>query len=127
MIKKKFLIPAICFLTLFMSGTKVYPDVISAGGTEVTAADGSYTLKFTLGQSTPVSDPLKAPSPDSQELKPGFWYTTTAKCVDEFDSDTDEDVDGKDVAAFAAALAGDAALAAKLNLLAQSFAGYGCE
>lgn len=123
--RKKWLIPIVCFAAMMMTGTSAWPDVISAGGQVLTSPDGSYTLKFSLGQSTPVSDPLTPPPDDGGKLRPGFWYTTADGC--EVDTDADGDVDGKDISAFAAAFAADGSLVEKLGVLARSFAGNPCE
>lgn len=92
--------------------------VLSSAGTMVTAKDNSMTLKFTLGQPTPVSAPLTPTPDDGSRLRPGFWYKSPSGSgfPYDLDADSDLDIDGKDLAAFAASFD-----PAKLETIANNF------
>jgi hypothetical protein len=79
---------------------KISTSVISGGG--ILTESGSFRLKSTLGQSTPLMDPADPPYSDSFDAYPGFWYTVAPAlggyCI--YDFEPDGDVDGKDLAAF---------------------------
>jgi hypothetical protein len=75
--------------------------VISSGGSP--AGSTSYNTNSTVGQPTPLMDPQDPPFSDDFELFPGFWYTVAAvgrTCPG--DDNGDKDVDGADLAAYAA-------------------------
>jgi hypothetical protein len=74
---------------------------ISGGG--LPAASTSYNTNSTVGQSTPLMDPQDPPFSDGFDLFPGFWYTVAAvgrTCPG--DDNGDKDVEGADLAAYAA-------------------------
>ena len=59
----------------------------------------NYQLNGTVGQSSPLMDPLEVPLSDNYELYPGFWYALTAfagTCPGDYNGD--KDVDGSDLA-----------------------------
>ena len=64
----------------------------------------SYAANGTLGQPSPVMDPANPPISLSYNLQPGFWYTLESEPIDlcEGNFDGDTDVDGSDLATFAA-------------------------
>jgi hypothetical protein len=71
--------------------------VFSAGGTPMSST--SYKTTSTLGQPSPLMDPLEPPLSDTYDLYPGFWYAVMGpKC--ESDYDGDGDVDGSDLAEY---------------------------
>ena len=77
--------------------------VLSGGGAPMSS--GSYKTNSTLGQSSPLMDPADPPLSTNYDLYPGFWYTLEAAvpqndCPGDFDGDGD--VDGSDLATFAA-------------------------
>ena len=77
--------------------------VLSGGGAPMSS--GSYKTNATLGQSSPLIDPADPPGSVNYDLYPGFWYTLEASipqndCPGDFNSDGD--VDGSDLATFAA-------------------------
>jgi len=77
--------------------------VLSGGGAPMSSA--SYQTNSTLGQSSPLMDQVDPPGSSSFELYPGFWYTLEASvpqndCPGDFSGDGD--VDGSDLATFAA-------------------------
>jgi len=84
------------------SSFRLKRQVLSGSGTTITAANNAYSLAFTLGQSTPVSNALMTAVTDDTKLWPGFWYTVWKSFIGDFDGDGD--VDAEDLAAFAAAL-----------------------
>ncbi|GAB4276258.1 MAG: hypothetical protein Kow0092_31970 [Deferrisomatales bacterium] len=77
-----------------------------------------------MGQSTPLLDPPDPPGSASYALYPGFWYTVgRVGCLG--DRDGDRDVDGWDLAAFAAEL-GPVFNEADLDALAGQFGAEVC-
>ena len=71
--------------------------VLSGGHGPMVSA--TYQLNGTVGQSSPLMDPLEAPFSDNYDLYPGFWYAVTAfegTCPG--DNNGDKDVDGSDLA-----------------------------
>ena len=76
--------------------------VISGGGAPM--ASTSFQNNSTLGQPSPLMDSNDPPYSVSYDLYPGFWYTLEAKFIEpcEGDFDRDGDVDGSDLAVFAA-------------------------
>ena len=77
--------------------------VLSGGGAPMSS--GSYQTNSTLGQSSPLIDPADPPDSTNYDLYPGFWYTLEGSvqqndCPGNFDGDGD--VDGSDLATFAA-------------------------
>ena len=67
----------------------------SGGGSE---SSDNYQMKTTLGQPSPLMDPMEPPFSDSFDLYPGFWYVISAlgsTCPGDFDRD--KDVDGADL------------------------------
>jgi hypothetical protein len=75
--------------------------VMSGGGTPMTSA--SYTANGTMGQPSPLMDPVDPPISTSYDLYPGFWYTLLTAPIDscEGDFEPDGDVDGTDLSVFA--------------------------
>ena len=82
---KNFLILSVCYLVLFMgfstdadasqSSTNyiIQSNVISNGIGEM--ASTNYSLRSTIGQSTPLIDQTDAPYSINYDLYSGFWYT----------------------------------------------------
>ena len=78
---------------------RITSSVISGGG----ASTGStnYQINGTVGQPTPLMDPIEQPYSENYDLYPGFWYAVagiSAYCPG--DSDFDKDVDGWDLAEY---------------------------
>ena len=68
-------------------------------------SSGSYQMNSTMGQPSPLMQGDLNPYSDNYDLYPGFWYTLEASvpqndCPGDFNSDGD--VDGSDLATFAA-------------------------
>ena len=76
--------------------------VISGGGSPTVSTN--YQTDSTLGQSSPLMDPSDPPFYSNYNLDPGFWYTVKAEPLNECEGDFDDDgdVDGSDLAIFAA-------------------------
>ncbi len=96
--------------------------VQSSGGTPI--ASDNYKAEATIGQPSPLMDPDDPPYSANYDLYPGFWYTLDADpagCEDlssftgaygsvssalnysrSCDTNVDSDVDGSDLAEFAA-------------------------
>ena len=81
---------------------RIPTSVMSGGGMPMESA--SYQTNSTVGQPSPLMDPADPPYSTSYDLYPGFWYTVAAEPTDacESDFDQDGDVDGSDLAVFAA-------------------------
>ncbi len=100
---------------------RIPTSVISAGSAPMSSA--GFRLNSTLGQSTPLMDPSDPPWSEDYDIYPGFWYTigTGIACDDVAafaasfgrfdgepgyspvcDSEPDGDVDGLDLAEYAA-------------------------
>jgi hypothetical protein len=82
---------------------RIPTSVLSGGGAPMTS--GSYQTNSTLGQPSPLIDPADPPYSTNYDLYPGFWYTVELGPVVEpceGDFDDDGDVDGSDLAVFAA-------------------------
>ena len=76
---------------------RVTTTVVSNGGGSTGSA--SFQLNVTVGQPSPLMDPLEPPLSDTYELYPGFWYIIAAlesACLCDFNGD--KDVDGSDLA-----------------------------
>ena len=70
--------------------------VFSSGGTQ--AGSTNHEIESTLGQPSPLLDPVDPPQSTNYDLFPGFWYTIAAfdmRCLGYFDEDND--VDGDDL------------------------------
>jgi len=85
------------------SNYRITTSVVSGGGSLMDS--NSYRLNGTIGQAPPLMDPLDPPFSDTYDLYPGFWYTLVASippndCPGDFENDGD--VDGSDLAVFAA-------------------------
>jgi hypothetical protein len=77
--------------------------VMSGGGGSMSSPN--FQIQGTVGQPTPLPNTADPPYSDSYDLYPGFWYTTVASappndCPGDFENDGD--VDGSDLAVFAA-------------------------
>ena len=71
--------------------------LFSGGGGEMVFE--GYEMKSTIGQASPLMDPLEPPISENYDLYPGFWYTISMiiyTCPG--DSDRDKDIDGEDLA-----------------------------
>ena len=101
---------------------RIPTSVISGGGAPMDSAN--YQTDSTMGQPSPLMDPAAPPWSTNYDLYPGFWYTLeagTAECTElscfaatygltsadagynpACDFDHDGDVDGMDLAVFAA-------------------------
>jgi hypothetical protein len=81
---------------------RIPTSVMSGGGAPMDSA--SYQTESTLGQPSPLMDPANPPWSTNYDLYPGFWYTIETAAVDlcEGDFEPDGDVDGSDLAVFAA-------------------------
>lgn len=91
------------FAEMSSNNYTISTSVMSSGGGPMDS--GSYQTNSTLGQSSPLIDPADPPGSTNYDLYPGFWYTLEASipqndCPGDFD--TDGDVDGSDLAIFAA-------------------------
>jgi hypothetical protein len=76
---------------------RITTSAMSGGGAPM-AAD-NYNTESTLGQSSPLMDPLDPSFSDTYDLYPGFWYVIAAfesTCPGDFNGD--KDVDGSDLA-----------------------------
>jgi hypothetical protein len=104
---------------------QINTSVISGGGTPPLSS-ASFRLNSTSAQPTPLMDPDDPPESTNDALNPGFWYTLgalPATCDDAgtfaaafgslagdgnynlaCDSEGDGDVNGKDLAVFAASI-----------------------
>jgi hypothetical protein len=70
--------------------------VFSSGGTQ--AASTNHEIESTIGQPSPLLNPVDPPKSNIYNLFPGFWYTVTAsgtRCLG--NTDGDNDVDGYDL------------------------------
>jgi hypothetical protein len=107
MIKKMILILSLSAFTLVLvqpAGTemnsnsyRIRNSVHSAGG--VTAGSANYQINGTVGQPSPLMNPLEPPWSGTYDLYPGFWYVIAAlesTCSGDFNGD--KDVDGSDLA-----------------------------
>jgi hypothetical protein len=68
-----------------------------SGGGNPTGSS-NYTMEGTIGQPSPLMDPIDPPMSVSYDLWPGFWYAALAEgstCPG--DSEPDGDVDGTDL------------------------------
>lgn len=77
--------------------------VMSGGGAPMEST--SYQTDSTVGQPSPLMDPANPPGSTNYDLYPGFWHTVELGVVVdpcEGDFDHDGDVDGSDLAVFAA-------------------------
>ena len=82
---------------------RIPTSVMSGGGAPMTS--DSYQTDSTLGQPSPLMDPANPPGSTNYDLYPGFWHTVELGLVVdpcEGDFDDDGDVDGSDLAVFAA-------------------------
>ncbi len=73
--------------------------VHSAGG--VPTGSANYQINGTIGQPSPLMDPLEPPFSDTYDLYLGFWYVITvlaSTCPG--DLNDDKDVDGSDLAEY---------------------------
>ena len=71
--------------------------VLSSGG--ASSHSSNHHIDATMGQPSPLMDPLYPPLSDGYDLYPGFWYTSLNihdTCMGDFDGDGD--VDGADLA-----------------------------
>ena len=102
---------AVSLLLLFTMGApaemqsdnySISTSVISGGGTPMGSTN--YLTDSTLGQPTPAMEGDQNPFSDNYDNYPGFWYTVAVEPVDacEGNFDKDGDVDGSDLAVFAA-------------------------
>ena len=102
---------ALGFILVFAGGAlcemssenySIHTSVMSGGGTPMEST--RYQTNPTLGQPSPVMNSADPPYSTNYDLYPGFWYTVAAEPVDtcEGDFDNDGDVDGSDLATFAA-------------------------
>lgn len=99
------LIPAFVSFALAGMGSKnfqITTSVISGGGAIMSSEN--FTMNSTLGQPSPLMDPEDQPLSENFELSPGFWYTLEASFIEPCNGDfnNDGDVDGSDLAIFAA-------------------------
>ena len=82
---------------------RIPTSVMSGGGTPMEST--SYQADSTLGQPSPLMDPADPPGSTNYDLYPGFWHTVEPGPVGdscEGDFNDDGDVDGSDLAVFAA-------------------------
>ena len=78
---------------------RIRSSVHSAGG--VSSDSANYQLNGTIGQASPLMEPLEPPLSDNYDLYPGFWYVVAAfesTCAGDFNAD--KDVDGSDLAEY---------------------------
>jgi len=81
---------------------RIPTSVVSGGGTPMNS--NNFKINATMGQPSPLMDPLDPPYSADYDLYPGFWYTGVTEDIElcEGDFDGDDDVDGSDLAVFAA-------------------------
>ena len=75
---------------------RIPTSVLSGSGAPT--ASTNFQTNSTLGQPSPLMDPMDPPFSDSFDLYPGFWYVISAlgsTCPCDFDGD--KDVDGADL------------------------------
>jgi hypothetical protein len=73
--------------------------VFSGGG--IMTGSTNYLMNNTIGQPSPLIDPLKLPLSNTYDLYPGFWYVVAdfeSSCSGDFNGD--KDVDGSDLAEY---------------------------
>jgi hypothetical protein len=78
---------------------RIRSSVHSAGGVRTDSTN--FQVNGTIGQPSPLMDPLEPPLSDTYDLYPGFWYTIGVSgdaCPGDFNGDGD--VDGSDLAEF---------------------------
>ena len=76
---------------------RVTTKVVSGAGGPMGSAD--YQLNGTVGQPSPLMDPLEPPLSENYDMYPGFWNVVVAfesTCPGDFNGD--RDVDGSDLA-----------------------------
>jgi len=91
------------FAAMQSENYSISTSVVSGGGAPMSSTN--YQSNSTLGQSSPLMDPDYPPLSTNYGLYPGFWYTLEVAipqndCPGDFDNDGD--VDGSDLATFAA-------------------------
>jgi len=96
------LIPVQTVAEMASDNFRITTSVLSGGGAPISSIN--FKINATMGQPSPLMDPLDPPYSSDYDLYPGFWYTTELESVEpcEGDFDTDGDVDGSDLAIFAA-------------------------
>jgi hypothetical protein len=77
---------------------RITTTVISGGGRPMSSS--SYQINGTVGQPSPLIDPLFPPQSASYDLLTGFWYTIAAGSGCLYDYLGDGDVDGADLVEF---------------------------
>ena len=77
---------------------RITSTVLSAGGSPMSS--DSFRADSTLGQPSPLMDPLAPPQSAHYDLFPGFWYALGALGPCFGDLDYDGDMDGLDLQAF---------------------------
>ena len=93
---------AFCFADMESESYRITTSTMSGGGGPMGSA--SYQMKSTFGQPSPLMDSADPPGSESYWLFPGFWYTVDLGLGCYYDLDEDRDVDGVDLADFAAGL-----------------------
>jgi len=89
----------IAFTEMSSANFRVRACVQSGGGAP--AGSVNYQINGTVGQPSPLMDPLEPPLSETYDLYPGFWYVIAAlasTCPGDFDGD--KDVDGEDLAEY---------------------------
>ncbi len=110
--KVKICIAVLCMMLIFSEhgffamesdNYKITTSVMSGGGAPMTS--DNFSNNSTLGQPSPFMDPDSPPGSEHFYLDPGFWYTLAPGyvpgCIWDLDQ-ADGDVDGSDLADFAA-------------------------
>ena len=87
------------FAQMASGSFRIGGSVHSAGGQPTGSTN--FQLNGTLGQPSPLMDPLSPPYSNTYDLFPGFWYAVAAlesTCPGDFDGD--KDADGADLAEY---------------------------
>ena len=78
---------------------RIRSSVHSAGGVPVGSTN--YQINGTVGQPSPLMDPVEPPLSNTYDLYPGYWYVIAAfesTCPGDYNGD--KDVDGSDLAEY---------------------------
>ena len=97
-----FIFPSTFFAEISSTNYRIDTAVMSGGGASMGSAN--FQMNGTVGQPSPLMDPLEPPYSVHYDLYPGYWYTLISVIPELCDGDfnADGDVDGSDLAVFAA-------------------------
>jgi hypothetical protein len=111
--------PIVCFAGMESESYRITTSTLSGGGGAMGSAN--YQMNSTLGQPSPLMDSADPPWSESYWLFPGLWYTVDLGLGCYYDLDEDGDVDGVDLADFAAGFEAD-----ELAFFAGEFGRHDC-